>query len=221
MKLVLFDLDGTLLDTGALYAESYRRGFAEVLEAPPTWEEMLRRKPASERSFLVDWHGERQGALIHDAVVAAYDALAEELLGGFFDGVPEMLDALRGEGVRMGIVTGKSRRAYASTVRHARLEGFEVIVLEEDVPQPKPDPGGIRKALREMGADGEPGVYVGDTPMDVEAAHAAGLVAGAALWARAEADRAQIAARLGAAERGAEVWVLEHPADLLRRLGSR
>ena len=147
-------------------------------------------------------------------MVAAYDALAEELLGGFFDGVPEMLEALHGAGVRTGIVTGKSRRAYEATVRHARLEGFEVVVLEDDVPHPKPDPGGIREALRRLGADGEPGVYVGDTPMDVEAAHAAGLIGAAALWGRAEEDRAEVAAKLAD-----EVWGLLRPDDLLRRLG--
>ena len=214
MRAVLFDLDGTLINTGALYAEAYRRAFAAELETVPTWEEMLRRSPASERLFLLDWFGPELGDRVHQRMCESYEALAEELLGGFFEGVPEMLEELRGRGVTMGVVTGKSRRAFAATCRCVPLERyFDVVVLEDDVPAPKPDPEGLVRALEALEAEPHEAVYVGDTPMDVEAAHRAGMIGASALWCRRPEDRERLAQKLEP-----RVWALHAPRELCARL---
>lgn len=214
MRAVLFDLDGTLIDSGALYAECYRRAFAAELEELPTWEEMMSRRPASERLFLLDWFGDEAGDRVHRAMCEAYEALAPELLGGFYEGVPEMLAELRDRGVAMGVVTGKSRRAFAATCRCLPIERyFEVVVLEDDVPAAKPDPRGIVRALEAMGRAPHEAVYVGDTPMDVEAGQRAGTTAASALWCRAPADRERLAGKLAPS-----VWALRAPAELCARL---
>jgi phosphoglycolate phosphatase/pyrophosphatase PpaX len=196
MRAVLFDLDGTLIDTGALYAESYRRAFEAELETPPTIEAMFARKPSSERYFLLEWYGAELGDRIHRRVCETYEALAPSLLGGLFEGVPAMLEAVRRAGLRTGIVTGKSRRAFEVTCAHLDLEGFEVVVLEDDVARPKPDPQGILQALAALGVDAHDALYVGDTPTDAEAAVRAGARAAAALWARSAADRERVSTRL-------------------------
>src|SRR5690606_11316435 len=152
---------GTLIDTGALYAEAYRRALAAELETMPTWEELLGRRPASERLFLLDWLGPELGDRVHRRMCESYEALGEELLGGFFAGVPEMLEELRGRGVAMAVVTGKSRRAFAATCRWLPLERyFDVVVLEDDVPAPKPDPQGLVRALAAIDAGPHEAVYV-------------------------------------------------------------
>ena len=199
MRAVLFDLDGTLINTGALYAEAYRRAFAAELETVPTWEEMLRRSPASERLFLLDWFGPELGDRLHERMCESYEALAEELLGGF---------------VTMGVVTGKSRRAFAATCRSLPLERyFDVVVLEDDVPAPKPDPEGLVRALSALDAAPHEAVYVGDTPMDVEAAHRAGMTGASALWCRRPEDRERLAQKLEP-----RVWALHAPRELCARL---
>lgn len=213
MRVVLFDLDGTLLNTGALYAESYRLAFERELDTPPTWEEMLRRRPASERHFLIDWYGEEVGGRIHRGVVAAYAELAPSLLGGFYDGVPEVLATLREAGVPTGIVTGKSGAAFEATRALIDLDGFDVVVVEDHVPAPKPDPRGIQMALAALGARADEAVYVGDTPMDVEAARRAGTLGAAALWGRPLDEHARLAARFDFSP-----WLLGRPADLLAQL---
>ncbi len=214
MRVVLFDLDGTLIDSGALYMECYRRAFAAELDPLPSWDEMMKHRPASERLFLLEWLGDELGHRVHQRVCEAYDELASTLLGGFYEGVPELLRALHGRGVPMGIVTGKSRRAFEVTCRCLELERFfDVGVLEDDVPAPKPDPRGLERALDALGASAADAVYVGDTSMDVEAAHRAGMVGAAALWGRSPTDRERLAQKLAG-----PVWPLHTPGDLLARL---
>lgn len=214
MRAVLFDLDGTLIDSGALYAECYRRAFTAELAELPTVEEMMGRRPASERLFLLEWLGEDVGDRVHQRVCEAYEALASTLLGGFYEGVPEMLDELRARGLPMGIVTGKSRRAFQATCRHLELERFfDIVVVEDDVPAAKPDPRGLVRALEALRAEPHEAVYVGDTPMDAEAAARAGMVGASALWCRSPEDRARIVPRLAP-----EIWPLHAPADLCARL---
>lgn len=214
MRAVLFDLDGTLIDSGMLYAECYRRAFEAELGEPPSWEELLKRRPASERHFLLEWLGSDLGTRVHARMCEAYDALAGELLGGFFEGVPEMLEDLHARGVPMGIVTGKSRRAFASTCRCLDLERFfEVVILEDDVPAPKPDPRGLEAALAALGAPPSEALYVGDTPMDVEAAHRAGMTGASALWGKHAAERERLVEKLPPT-----VWALGAPSELIARL---
>ncbi len=208
MDAILFDLDGTLVDTRQIYAASYRHAFAAELEVVPTFEELVALRPSSERIFLVEHWGEALGARIHGRMVEHYEANAEQMLGGYYEGVEAMLAALRDRGVRLAIVTGKSRAAYDVTARHLDLSPFDVVIAEDDVPVAKPDPAGIRAAMARMSIEAT--VYVGDTPIDVEAARGAGVQPAVALWARAPEDRARAAASLDAG-----VWALEEPSELL------
>lgn len=211
MDAVLFDLDGTLVDTQRLYAAAYHHAFTTELREPPSPADFVARRPASERLFLIEWYGEELGDRIHRRVLEHYEAHAAALLDGLYEGVREMLDVIVARGHAIAIVTGKSRRAYEITTQHVDLSRFEVVVVEDDVPRAKPDPAGILRAHAALG--GGAAVYVGDTPMDSEAAIRAGLQPAAALWARPPSDRARVAAALDPA-----VWPLHQPVDLLRRL---
>jgi len=211
MDAVLFDLDGTLIDTHRLYASAYHHAFTRELEKLPTPEEFAAARPASERIFLLEWFGLELGDRIHRRMLAHYEANVEALLDGFFEGVQEMVDAVHAQGLSTAIVTGKSRRAYEITAAHVDLSMFEVVIVEDDVPRAKPDPEGIRRAHAALG--GGEAVYVGDTPMDAEAATAAGLHAAAALWCRPPELRPRLLAKLEP-----HVWRLNHPSELLARL---
>jgi phosphoglycolate phosphatase/pyrophosphatase PpaX len=212
MHTVLFDLDGTLIDSGTLYMECYRRAIAELDEPPPV-DSIWERKPSSERLFLIEWLGLELGDRVHRRVCEEYEALAPQHLG-FFDGVPEMLSELAEHGVRMGIVTGKSRRAFDATCSCLELARFfDVVVVEDDVPAPKPDPSGLVRALGALGAAPHEALYVGDTAADVEAAHRAGMVGASALWCRPPEDRERIVRKLDP-----RVWALHAPRELCARL---
>lgn len=216
MRAVLFDLDGTLISTKALYLEAYRRAVEPYVRPGLSHDDIRALKPTSERAFI-------------RAVVAAsdYDACLEdfyrayhELHGGMFEGVypgvPAVLAVVRAAGLRMGIVTGKSRRSWAVTSALVSLGPFDVLVFDDDVRAPKPDPHGLELALEHLDVAPNHAVYVGDTMTDLRAARAAGLSPVIVLWARAATDRAELAS---AARREGAMAVVERPWELVSALG--
>jgi pyrophosphatase PpaX len=102
---------------------------------------------------------------------------------GSFDGVGEMLMRLRDEGCRLGIVTSKLRSTVDLVLDQISYgPAFEVIVTVEDTDLHKPDPDPILFALERLHVGPDAVIYVGDSPYDIQAARAAGVASGAALW---------------------------------------
>lgn len=212
---VLFDLDGTLIDTKRLYLECYRRAVEPRLARRPSDAELMALRPRSELRFL----GELVDAADLDACLADfwahYDTLHGSHFGGVYDGVPALLESLRTARHPMGIVTGKSRRSWEITAPVAALGPFDVIVVDDDVPAAKPDPHGIRVALERLGTQPARAIYVGDTLSDALAARAAGVQPVAATWGR-RSDPQGFADR--AAAQGARV--VHHPDEVSSLLQS-
>jgi pyrophosphatase PpaX len=179
---VLFDLDGTLIDSGPMILASMKHAAKTVLG---------RDLPEKVLAAAVGGPGlvAQMRALDPDRVddlVATYrrhnEPLHEEL-EAFWE-VVEVLPRLRAEGRRLGIVTAKRRE----TVQLAfdRLPGlesnFEVVIGSEDTERHKPDPDPIHEALARLDAAPEDAAYIGDSPFDVRAAKAAGVYAVAVAW---------------------------------------
>src|SRR5688572_3999817 len=148
---LLFDVDGTLVDTYRLYLESYRRALAGFLGRAPSDTELLARKPTAEREFLSQWISDEDQAACHEHVCRHYAELHASHCEGMYDGVREMLAGLRSAGIPLGVVTGKGRSAWQITAAQLPLGDFDVVVVEEDVERPKPDPGGLLKAASMLG----------------------------------------------------------------------
>lgn len=193
---ILLDVDGTLIATQRLYIECYRQAVLPYVGRELTREEILALRPRSELRFLRDVVGRERLAACLEDFHRAYDRLHDEHFEGIYDGVREMLAGLRQGGFPLGIVTGKSRRSWESTRVRAELEPFDVLVFDDDVDEPKPDPQGLRLALERLGTEPDGVVYLGDSLSDVEAAAAAGLRPAAALWARKAENRAAFLERI-------------------------
>lgn len=202
---VLFDLDGTLIHTKRLYVECYRQAVLPYVGRELTDEEILALRPRSETRFLRDVVGEARLEACMEDFYRAYEALHDTHFRGIYPGVPELLAALRRAGVPLGIVTGKSRRAWEITAARMALGSFDVLVFDDDVAEPKPDPRGLRLALERLGADPAGALYLGDSVSDVEAAAAAGVRPAAALWAKKAEEREAFVARV--ADWGALLFV--------------
>ena len=184
----LFDLDGTLIDSGPMIVASMKHAARSVLgrEIP---EEVL--AAAVGGPGLVA----QMTALAPDRVddlVAAYRAHNEPLhesLEAFWE-VIEVLPRLRAEGRRLGIVTAKRRATVQLAFdRLPELEAnFEVVITSDDTERHKPSPEPILAAVARIGAEPGDAAYVGDSPFDIRAAKAACVFAVAVGWGGIHAD---------------------------------
>jgi pyrophosphatase PpaX len=185
---VLFDLDGTLIDSGPMIVASMKHATKSVLG---------RDIPEEVLSATVGGPGlvAQMQALAPDRVddlVAAYRDHNEPLhdeLEAFWE-VIEVLPRLRAEGRRLGIVTAKRRATVGLAFsRLPSLEAnFDVVITSDDTERHKPFPDPILAAVDRLGVAPGDAAYVGDSPFDVRAAKAAGVYAVAVAWGGIHAD---------------------------------
>jgi pyrophosphatase PpaX len=182
VRVVLFDLDGTLIDSGPIIIASMRHASLTVLGVEPD-EERVRAAIGGPGlvSQMQDLDPDRVDELI-EAYRAHNEPLHEEL-EAFVD-VLALLPTLRAEGRLLGIVTAKRLRTVALALdRFPTLrEHADVIVGMEDTERHKPDPDPILEALRRLEASPGEAAYVGDSPFDIAAAKAAGVLAVGVTW---------------------------------------
>jgi len=214
-RCILFDVDGTLINTWDLYMEVYWRTLRDFKGDHVTKETVLAMKPTSELHFIKQNIGEDKLEDAHKIMMQYYERLHDELFGGVYTGVPELLEAIRADGCSTGIVTGKSWRAWQITSKKIRLGTFDSIVVDDNVDHPKPHPQGMRQALDDLKVLYEETLYVGDTVSDYKAARAAGIRGVLVLWAKSDQEKEKFIAR--ARENGAKEFY-EHPDELMHDL---
>lgn len=181
LKAVLFDLDGTLIDTEELILASARYATREVLgEALP--DEVLRHNIGVPlRIQMAEYAPDHVDELLtsyrkHNAIV--HDDLIRE-----YAGTVEALETLIARGLPMAIVTSKSRPVAQRGVDFFNLgRFFQFIVGYEDTTIHKPEAEPINEAARRLGVSAGECIYVGDSPHDMAAGIAAGGLTAAALW---------------------------------------
>jgi pyrophosphatase PpaX len=212
IKAVLWDVDGTLISTKDLYLECYRRALAPYVGKQMTDDELLAMRPHSELQVLKGHAGDAFEACM-TTFAQHYAELHATHFGGVYDGVLDVLRELRQRGIRNGIVTGKSRSSWEITLTQVELGQFDVVVVDDDVSSPKPDPQGIVAALDKLRVEPRHAIYVGDSPADMEAARAAGTHAAAAMWSKNQSWRRRFLDRVGHLS---GIELLDYPRDLLR-----
>ncbi|MCY3554311.1 MAG: HAD family hydrolase [Gemmatimonadetes bacterium] len=214
-RCVLFDLDGTLIDTLNLYVRSVVRTLQATGHNLMSLEEVLSLRLNSEPRLMAHFYPPEEVESAHRRFLENYRGLHARFFGGVYPGVDEMLKSLRSQGVKLGIVSGKSRGAWEITREHARLGAFDTLVFDDDVSVPKPDCEGLVKAMSNLGASPTDTVYVGDAVDDLEAATAAGVSFCAALWSKNAAET--LAFEQAAEEIGPYAGV-DHPGEVERFL---
>jgi pyrophosphatase PpaX len=188
---VLFDLDGTVVDSGRIILASMRHATRTVLEREIPDAELMAAVggpglEAQMRAFAPDRV---------DELVRVYrehnEPLHDELESCL--GIEAVLVRLKEEGRRLGIVSAKRRRTVELAFAQVPIAHlFEVIVGGDDTVRQKPDPEPLLYALDRLGAEPAEAAYVGDSPYDMEAARAGGLHAVGVSWGRIH-DRGALA----------------------------
>jgi pyrophosphatase PpaX len=190
---VLFDLDGTLIDSGPIILASMQHAARTVLG---------REIPAEELGATIGGQGivaQMQALDIDraDELLEVYKEHNDGLHEGLeaFDELLGLLPRLKAEGRKLGIVTAKRHRTVALALDRfpALRDGFDVVVAHEDTDRHKPDPDPVLLAIERLGGTPAEAAYVGDSPFDIRAAKAAGAFAIAVAWGGIHPDERLLA----------------------------
>lgn len=184
--MLLFDLDGTLVDSAPDLAGAANDLRAEHGLAPLPLDALRPMVGAGARGMV----GVAFGLTPDDAGFAALkeaflDRYAQRLLvhTRLFDAVVPLLDALDASGQRWGIVTNKAMRYTAPIVAGLGLESRAAVVIAGDTtPHAKPHPEPLLEAARRVGVAPQSCHYIGDDLRDIQAGRAAGMATAAAAW---------------------------------------
>jgi pyrophosphatase PpaX len=180
---ILFDLDGTVVDSGAIILASLRHATQTVLGETIPDERLLATVGGSGLAAQMrDFDSDRVDELVR-VYTEHNKPLHAELAA--CAGMLDLLADLKDEGRRLGIVTAKRRATVElafETLPIAQL--FDVVVAGDETDRHKPHPEPLLRALAQLGADTKSAAYVGDSPFDMQAAKAGGLTAIAVTWGR-------------------------------------
>jgi pyrophosphatase PpaX len=180
---VLFDLDGTLIDSGEIILSSFRHATQTVLQ---------REIPDEVLAAAVG------GSNIYDQMRAFDEERVEELVRVYrehneplhddlvaFEGIERVLERLKSEGRQLGIVTAKRRRTVDLAFAILPIERyFDAVVTAEQTEHHKPHPEPVLTALERLGSKPADAAFVGDSPFDMGAGKAAGVFTVAVSWGK-------------------------------------
>jgi phosphoglycolate phosphatase len=193
VKLIIFDFDGTLVDSRKLITESNRVVFGQFGLSLPSEDESFSLVGMSLEAVLLQLAGPDAPV---EKMVAAYrevlpllraDAAYAEVP---FDGANELLAILAERwDVRLGIATGHASHAIVPALERFGWQGLFCTVQTADKAPSKPHPGMILQALSEAGAKAEDAIMIGDTAFDIEMARAADVRGVAVSWGYHRPDR--------------------------------
>lgn len=180
---LLFDLDGTLVDSIDLLLAAFRHAFvAEFGSAPPD-EEWIATigtpLPVQIRGFTSD----QEAALRITSSYRSFQREHHDHLLREFEGTREVLATLRSLGHPIAVVTSKATEPANRALRSTGLDHLiELVVGSDSCTRHKPDPEPVHVALRGLGYQPRDAVFVGDSPYDILSGNAAHVTSIAALW---------------------------------------
>lgn len=205
IKALLFDFDGTLLNTNELIIQTFMTLFDEKFPGKFTRDDCLQFiGPSLLQTFQKLTPGEEDAMVekYREWNIAHHDELVKE-----YDGVVETLEKLQTLGIRLAIVSTKRRDSIARGLRIMGAEHFfEVVVGIDDVVNVKPDPEPVFLAIEQLGVSKDEVIMIGDNSHDIEGGKNAGVKTAGVAWSIKGVDFLK---------QYHPDYILEHMSDLL------
>ena len=191
-KAVLFDFDGTLLDTNEFIINSWRAVSEEVFGEMRFDLDYLASFFGTPLEYAAEETRKYYGIEGYDYVriceiYRAYQRNNPEKFGVPFEGIPELIPALKDKGVKLGVVTSRTRQATIDALsRHGLYEYFDACIFAEDTDIHKPLPEPCLLCCKKLGIDPCDALMVGDSKYDVACGNNAGCGSALVAWSFAQ-----------------------------------
>jgi len=186
---VIFDLDGTLADTIPLTIYALKKAVLELSGKEYGDDEILNEFGPVDTEIIKKLLDYKQDDIAPDVYIKHFEESFNDFVKPI-EGIGTLLESIKSNGIKLGLFTGRSRRATEIVLKKLSFrEMFDILLTGDDTTKPKPDPEGIEKALELLSADKESSLYVGDFDVDILASRAAGVKSALALWASSSDDR--------------------------------
>ena len=183
IRTILFDNDGTLVDTYDMILASFRHATQKVLGRQFSEAEYMAKVGQPLATQMWDFTNDPK---VHQDLLASYRAHNEsthDQLVKAFPGIVDQLSALKAAGFSMGVVTSKMHAlAWHGLQVVCAAPYMDCLVGADDCEKHKPDPAPILLGCQRMGAAPAECIYVGDSPFDIAAGNAAGCKTLAVTW---------------------------------------
>lgn len=162
---VLFDLDGTLIDSLPLIIKIYRKVFEE-LKIPWGDDDIIKMIGLPLKDIGRHYTGEQAGHF--EELYRFYYHREHDRYTSLFPGTLSLLDLLKEKEIRLGIVTSKGKTGAWKSINYTGLKPYmDIVVTAHDVIKPKPDPEPLLKALNHFGIEAARSIFVGDSSYDI------------------------------------------------------
>ncbi|OMD31768.1 pyrophosphatase PpaX [Paenibacillus odorifer] len=183
IECVLFDLDGTIVDTNELIISSFMYALKDNGLAPLTREEIIPHMGTTLQQQMRVFSGLEDVNGTLEKSYRSYNNEHHDELVRSFPLVKETIEELSSRGIKLGIVTTKIRPTTIKTLeRFDLLKYMDTIVTVNDVTEPKPHPEPVLTAIKNLGVDPRKTLMIGDSAVDIQSAKAAGVYAVGVSW---------------------------------------
>lgn len=180
-RAVVFDLDGTIVDSVELIVVSFQHAIREVLGREISREESIAYVGRPLREQMTIFSPEHADELVDS--YREFNHREHDRMLKLYDGILHLLNGLEKAGVKVGLVTSKSRYTTQMAFDLTGIESyFDATICADESPKNKPSPDPILACLEELGIPPGDAAYVGDSPADIQAARAAGVEPIAVTW---------------------------------------
>lgn len=204
-KLIIWDLDGTLVNSMPVTFEAFNDGIEAFLGRRLLPSEIKKHFGPAEDEVVANIVGRENAAKCYEIVCQSLIERLQQIAP--FDGIIEALEALKSKGHQSAIFTGRGRLGTDIILNHLSWQTrFDLIVTSNEVKNTKPHPEGIFQLCKKLNFDPHDAIMIGDSPLDVKAGKDAGAETLGCVWDTMANQDALIAAK--------PALVVTHPKDV-------